>query len=291
MSRWSSTTFTQALLAGGLAGTSVDVALFPLDTLKTRLQTSAGFWQSGGFRGVYRGLGSVVVGSAPGAAAFFTTYEHLKIRLPDIFPLLSKSEAAPALHMLAASGAETVACLIRVPTEVVKSRQQAATYGTTTGSLQAAKLIFRSSSLRGFYRGFGSTIAREIPFTCIQFPLYEQMKSTVALRTLSLSRVEDLPAAYAALCGSIAGGIGAGLTTPLDVAKTRIMLSTKDTTAFEKPYSPNFFKTMTRIAREEGGSALFRGIVPRVVWISMGGAIFLGVYERTKQALMRNKLL
>ena len=139
------------------------------------------------------------------------------------------------------------------------------------------------------------------------------MKSTVALRTLSLSRVEDLPAAYAALCGSIAGGIGAGLTTPLDVAKTRIMLSTKvsyytglstsrlnmamactipqDTTAFEKPYSPNFFKTMTRIAREEGGSALFRGIVPRVVWISMGGAIFLGVYERTKQALMRNKLL
>ena len=28
-----------------------------------------------------------------------------------------------------------------------------------------------------------------------------------------------------ALCGAVAGGISAGLTTPLDVAKTRIMLA------------------------------------------------------------------
>ena len=58
--------FAQALVAGGLAGTSVDVALFPLDTLKTRLQSSEGFIKAGGFKGVYRGLGSVTVGSAPG---------------------------------------------------------------------------------------------------------------------------------------------------------------------------------------------------------------------------------
>ena len=32
------TSFFTALLAGGCAGTSVDVALFPLDTIKTRLQ-------------------------------------------------------------------------------------------------------------------------------------------------------------------------------------------------------------------------------------------------------------
>jgi hypothetical protein len=32
------TSFLTALLAGGCAGTSVDVALFPLDTIKTRLQ-------------------------------------------------------------------------------------------------------------------------------------------------------------------------------------------------------------------------------------------------------------
>lgn len=44
----------------------MDLLFFPLDTLKTRLQTKEGFIRSGGFKGVYKGLGSVVVGSAPG---------------------------------------------------------------------------------------------------------------------------------------------------------------------------------------------------------------------------------
>jgi len=54
------------LQSGSLAGFSVDVVLYPLDTIKTRLQSSGGFRHSGGFRGIYRGLGSVAVGSVPG---------------------------------------------------------------------------------------------------------------------------------------------------------------------------------------------------------------------------------
>lgn len=61
-----STSFTVALVSGGLAGTSVDTLFFPIDTLKTRAQSRQGFFAAGGFSGVYRGLGSAVVGSAPG---------------------------------------------------------------------------------------------------------------------------------------------------------------------------------------------------------------------------------
>lgn len=67
--------FATALVAGGCAGTSVDVALFPIDTLKTRLQSPQGFLKAGGFRGIYNGLGAAAAGSAPGAALFFSTYE------------------------------------------------------------------------------------------------------------------------------------------------------------------------------------------------------------------------
>ena len=49
-------TFLTSLISGGVAGTAVDVALFPLDTIKTRLQSSQGFLKAGGFRGVYAGL-------------------------------------------------------------------------------------------------------------------------------------------------------------------------------------------------------------------------------------------
>lgn len=52
--------------------------------------------------------------------------------------------------------------MIRVPTEVVKSRTQAASYGIAAGSLYAAKRVLQDSGFRGFYRGFGSTIAREV---------------------------------------------------------------------------------------------------------------------------------
>jgi hypothetical protein len=36
--------------------------LYPLDTLKTRLQSSQGFIKSGGFRGVYNGLNVAMTG-------------------------------------------------------------------------------------------------------------------------------------------------------------------------------------------------------------------------------------
>lgn len=34
--------------------------------------------------------------------------------------------------------------------------------------------------------------------------------------------------------------------------------------------------TLSRVYSEEGTSALFRGVVPRVLWIGLGGAVFLG---------------
>ena len=71
----------------------------------------------------------------------------------------------------------------------------------------------------GMYKGFGITIMREIPFSLIQFPLYEYFK-------LAVSRKFNRPTTSyeAALCGSVSGGIAAALTTPLDVIKTRLMI-------------------------------------------------------------------
>jgi solute carrier family 25 S-adenosylmethionine transporter 26 len=81
--------------SGGAAGTCVDLVLFPLDTLKTRLQSQKGFLKSGGFRGIYNGLSSAVVGSAPTAAVFFIVYEKTKVQLENkMSPFLSHMTAA-----------------------------------------------------------------------------------------------------------------------------------------------------------------------------------------------------
>src|SRR5947207_13401926 len=91
-------------------------------------------------------------------------------------------------------------------------------------SLSAFKEILAArheSVFRGLYRGFGITIMREIPFTMIQFPLYEAMKRWQA-RSVEKPKAN---AFEAAVCGCISGGFAAGVTTPLDVLKTRIMLA------------------------------------------------------------------
>lgn len=51
--------------AGGFAGFVVDFSIFPLDTLKTRLQSPQGFVKAGGFHNVYKGIGPQMIGSVP----------------------------------------------------------------------------------------------------------------------------------------------------------------------------------------------------------------------------------
>ena len=134
-----------------------------------------------------------------------------------------------AASMLAGTAGEIAACTLRVPVEVVKQRAQATGAGS---SLSAAKYVVGLGSDRGMlgvwremYRGYGVTIMREIPFTIIQFPLWEGLKKwTVKWRGGGDRRATG---AEGAVCGSIAGGVAAAITTPLDVLKTRMMLSEK----------------------------------------------------------------
>jgi len=109
--------------------------------------------------------------------------------------------------------------------------------------------------------------------------LYELLKLKLARK---LNR-KPLFAHEAAICGSIAGGVAAALTTPLDVLKTRVMLDLRDGSKEKIPSLISRFKT---IYATEGAKALFSGVVPRTLWISAGGAVFLGVYEWAVHGLM-----
>ena len=124
---------------------------------------------------------------------------------------------------MSASCGELASCIIRVPTEVVKQRAQAMSQHSSLSAFKEILAAKQESVFRGLYRGFGITIMREIPFTMIQFPLYEAMKRWQANRR---GKLKANPF-EAAVCGCIAGGVGAAFTTPLDVLKTRIMLATE----------------------------------------------------------------
>lgn len=271
--------FLISLLSGAAAGTSTDLVFFPIDTLKTRLQAKGGFFRNGGYRGVYWGLGSAVVASAPGASLFFITYDTCKAETRGFFRgLLPSSNVADVVtHMFSSSMGEIAACMVRVPAEVVKQRSQT---HASHSSWETLREILKNENgegvRRNLYRGWSTTIMREIPFTCIQFPLYEYMKKVWA----ELDESDRVEPWKGAVCGSIAGGIAAATTTPLDFLKTRLMLCKK---------SIPLGTLVSTIYKEEGFKVFFSGVGPRTMWISAGGAIFLGIYETVHSLLSTNK--
>ncbi|XP_074861938.1 mitochondrial S-adenosylmethionine carrier protein isoform X4 [Carettochelys insculpta] len=211
--------FWVSLTAGGIAGVCVDLILFPLDTIKTRLQSPQGFKKAGGFRGIYAGVPSAAVGSFPNAAAFFVTYEYVKCMLHAA----STPYLNPVTHMVAAS--------------------------------------------------FGEVI----PFSLVQFPLWESLKD---LWSWKQGHVVD--SWQSATCGAFAGGFAGAVTTPLDVAKTRIMLAK----AGSSNASGNVLSALHSVWRSQGLPGLFAGVVPRMTAISLGGFIFLGTYDKTRSLLL-----
>lgn len=228
---------------------------------------------------MYNGIGSAVVGSAPGAALFFITYESVKAHLT---PLIGNdARAATGVHMLAASLGELAACAVRVPTEVVKQRVQTKQFARSREALRGILDVRHTTwgwagMLGELYRGGGITVLREVPFTVIQFPLWEGMKrwSVEVQRRKQVGErsnaVLGVSALESALYGSLSGAVAAGLTTPLDVLKTRLMLAQQRESVV----------SVTRgIWRNEGPKAFFAGLGPRTVWISIGGAVFLGTYQ------------
>ena len=181
-------------------------------------------------------------------------------------------------HSTSASCGEVAACLVRVPTAVVTQRMQIGIYKTFP---EACTKIFAESGLSTFYIGYWTTVAREIPFSFIQFPIYEGLKKAIAYG----QGAETTPS-QGAFCGSFAGAIASAATCPLDVVKTRMMLGAK--TQSGEAYVGTMNSLLT-IYREEGGLALFSGLGPRVGWITVGGFVFFGAYEKAQEVLWKTK--
>lgn len=151
LSSMSGNTNTDILLAGAIAAFTVDLLVYPLDALKTRVQYSdyTRLYTNAEtkivnkpalFRGLYQGVGSVIIAALPSSGAFFTTYKRTKSLLTHINPATSSSPNGliplSILHAAASSTAELVSCAILTPAEVIK--QNAQMVDTTPSSTSSA---------------------------------------------------------------------------------------------------------------------------------------------------------
>ena len=259
------------LAAGATAGCSVEATLYPIDTIKTRLQamrSGGGFsalLKAGGGRALYAGIWGNLVGVAPASAIFMAVYEPVKQYVtaavdPD------KSFLGPLAAGVAAGLASSI---VRVPTEVVKTRMQTGEY---KHAFTALRTIMAKEGARGIFAGYGSFLLRDLPFDAIEFVAYEQLK-----KAYSKAVARDLNSGEISVIGASAGAVTGLVTTPLDVLKTRLMIQ-----GASGQYK-NVFDCASKIVAQEGAGALLRGWQPRVIWIGVGGSVFFTVLEASKK--------
>lgn len=99
--------FVISASAGGIAGASIDFALFPIDSIKTRLQASSNktdFVKQAADISKFKGLASAMAASFPCAAVFWLSYEYSKFFLHN--SLFNSFLNIHMQHLVASSLAE-----------------------------------------------------------------------------------------------------------------------------------------------------------------------------------------
>lgn len=235
----------------------------------------------------------------------------------------------PVLHALASSTAELVSCFILTPAEVLKQNAQMVTKSSNTAS--SIKNSATSITLQKFktqpsqlWRGYTALAARNLPFTAIQFPLFEHLRSTIHSyrkrhNTFSGTLLET--GTVTAIAAGLAGSLAAVITTPIDVIKTRIMLSASSPSSADACSPPHQqispqtqeskkmvmgldgraqlavrrsgraggYAVGKEVFHTEGLKGLFRGGLLRSVWTAAGSGLYLGTYESGRRYLEKTR--
>ncbi|KAI3455199.1 hypothetical protein Pfo_011862 [Paulownia fortunei] len=179
------------LAAGGLAGAVAQTSIYPMDLVKTRLQTyvcdkgnvpnlgklSKDIWVQEGPRALYRGLIPSLLGIIPYAGIDLTAYETLKDMSRKY--ILHDGEPGPLVQVSCGtiSGALGATCVY--PLQVVRTRMQAQrTYSSMSDVFWRT---YQHEGFRGFYKGLFPNLLKVVPSASITYLVYEAMKKSLDL--------------------------------------------------------------------------------------------------------------
>ncbi|KAF4553364.1 putative mitochondrial carrier protein 12 [Elsinoe fawcettii] len=313
--------------AGASAGIGVNLLIFPLDTLKTRVQSpsfqhdfrATGIANRALWRGLYHGIGTVLLATFPASGVFFTTYESLKHVLadPSSSSEIKKLVPKPAIHAVSSSVAQIVTCAILTPAEVLKQNAQMLAVNRAANSpilpgpgkglsspvMQVLQQM-KQQPLK-LWSGYTALLARDLPLTMLQFPAFEYLKEVLTAHQSNKHALDDRSldlferAWISGLSGGIAGSAAAWITTPFDVVKTRIMLEAGAQTSLRAGPDPvvgsledngpqrrqtekSMYRVWKDVFQEEGIRGMFRGGSIRTLFTLCGNGLFFTFYESAR---------
>ena len=319
---------TKFFLGGAALFSGVTTCLYPLTVIKTRQMVGDGLKKNGAFAvakeviktkgvaGLYRGFGTVVVGTVPIRAVYLSVLEITKARARDACVAL---DLPPMAHGLAdaAGGAVASSCsqILGVPVDVLSQRQMVqgvsvrardGTGGTKEligyrNGAHALKETLRKEGVRGLYRGFGASVMTLVPSSALWWGAYgtyqraiwaavpsrmggEYATSGESEKSEKSHPPRRVPAESTVIGVQILSGVCAGmtsgfLTTPLDIVKTRLQVLSGQPGG----EAHTFGGTARALYAEHGAAGFLRGVRPRMTSVSIWGTTMVTAYEFLKR--------
>nr|CAB3266181.1 mitoferrin-1 [Phallusia mammillata] len=272
------------MLAGAAAGIMEHATMYPVDCIKTQMQSIRSVYYSGlrdafvtisqreGARRLLRGMSAMVIGAGPAHAMYFACYEKTKHTL-TLKINGRKWKNSSIANGLAGAVSTFFHDVVMNPADVIKQRMQM--YGSTHTTCRSCLVhTYQTEGIRAFYRSFPTQFLMNVPFQTVHFVVYELTQEYVnPTRTyLPLSHI---------FSGATAGGAAAFVTNPLDVCRT--LLNTQESQQDTKVRGLR--QAIVMVYRTDGLRTFFRGVTARMFYQMPSTAISWSVYEAFKHLL------
>lgn len=321
---WQMLDKSKFFLLGAALFSGVSAGLYPVVVLKTRqqiaksqvscLKTAIHLVRLEGFRALYRGFGTSLMGTIPARALYMGALEVTKSNVGSAAVRLGLAEPTASAVANAAGGlsAAMAAQLVWTPIDVVSQRlmvqggcknknnpnnlvpNSARNYNN---GIDAFRKILKTDGPRGLYRGFGISILTYAPSNAVWWGSYsvtqrliwggvgyylckKDDKSNSKSADNSMRPDSKTVMAVQGVSAAIAGGMSALITMPLDTIKTRLQVLDGDENGRR---GPTAMQTVKNLVKEGGWAACYRGLGPRWISMSMSATTMITTYEFLKR--------
>jgi solute carrier family 25 citrate transporter 1 len=287
------------LIAGGCAGLVESSICHPLDTIKTRMQ----------LRRQSSTLEAVRVRARHSLQEPLERIRH-SMQEPGRLIRHSLQEPSPSLQSSAASvaatanlhepglrlGGSTNSSLGSSKIRVQPSSIGGGTVTAPMGPLGTARRIVQREGFWSLYKGLTAVYTGIIPKMAIRFVSFEQYREWFQLLDNNINtNNKTLPPGIFSPAVTFVAGLCSGLTeailvvTPAEVCKIRMQgqyHSMADPTKMRQRKYTNVVQTAMTIVREEGPSALYKGVVPTMMRQGCNQAANFSAYQYFKKHVL-----
>lgn len=295
-SRITNSRLFDTIVSGGISGVVSEVAVFPIDVLALRMKVSLrrntsmlrmyrSIVQNEGRRALFSGVGIVLLAAVPSKSLFFIGYEGVK----GLGEKCGVEKLKPFFNFAAGMCSEVLSSMVYVPEEVIKSRMM---LGRITDrhwmvdnshyktSLHAAREIFHTEGIRGFYSGYCSCILTDCVNSGFQVLFYEAIRSRV-IKYHKEKREGDLRLGEEIGLAAASAVLSTIISNPFDLITCRLMVQDRS----GAKYYHGIGDVIKKVYRNEGIFGFYKGLLPRMMYVTPLVAIQYSGYQLIRKSI------